>query len=184
MDDVNHMTRVGTGQTRTADTPKPNGVGWENGGTGHAPGTKGRFPAPPTHAPAAGRGTGSKALDTLVKHIENAQCSDQHELHDALEAYRAIGHRLAVEAMMMAGELEQGSRTMAKGASAVGMVGWDASRKIKRTVRAFRAMADSFAAAGASASVAWNHFQRDFEDDLSVTKTKPATRRGFTINPY
>jgi hypothetical protein len=162
---------------------KPNGIGWENGGTGHAPGTKGVVPPRPGHAPAAGRGTGSQRLDVLVKSLETIQLSDQHDLHQLCEAFRQLSHRLAVEAMMASGELEAGAKAMAKAHSAFGVVGFSATRKIKRTVKALRSMADSYAAAGGSAAAAWNHFQRDFEEDLTITRTKPAARRGFSINP-
>jgi hypothetical protein len=140
-------------------------------------------PAPPAHAPAVGRGTGSNRLDVLVKALESVQLSDQHDLHQALEAFRMLGHRLAVEAMMMSHELEEGVKAEARNRSKVGVVGWSARSKIRRTVKAFRGMADAFAGAGAGAVATWKAFEKDFEDDLSPTKTKPQGRRGFSINP-
>jgi hypothetical protein len=157
------------------------GLGMTTGGSGRA--TASRIPAKPSGAPAAGRGTGSQRLDVLVKNLETVQLSDQHDLHQACEAFRMLGHRLAMEAMMMSGELEEGAKAMAKSNSLLGIVGPSARLKIRRTVKAFRNMADSFAAAGGSASSAWHVFNKDFADDLSITKTKPAQRRGFTINP-
>lgn len=130
-----------------------------------------------------GASTGSNRLDALVKALESVQLSDQHDLHAALEAFRALGHRLAVEGMMMAGELEAGVKATAKANSAVGVVGFSATRKIRRTLKAFRAMADHFASAGGSAVAAWTAFEKDFEEDLTPTKTKPKSRRGFSINP-
>lgn len=140
-------------------------------------------PAPPVHAPAVGRGTGSNRLDVLVKALESVQLSDQHDLHQALEAFRMLGHRLAVEAMMMSHELEEGVKAEARNRSKVGVVGWSARSKIRRTVKSFRGMADAFAAAGAGAVATWKAFEKDFEEDLSPTKTKPQGRRGFSINP-
>lgn len=128
-------------------------------------------------------GTGSGRLDSLVKALENVQLSDQHDLHEALEAFRALGHRLAVEAMMMAGALEEGTKATARANSRVGVVGISAHRKIRRTVKAFQSMADGFAGAAGSAVAAWNAFCKDFEDDLSVSKTKTKAHKGFAVNP-
>jgi hypothetical protein len=152
-------------------------------------GTSGSYaktePARPAHAPTAGRsGSGSKSLDALVKALETVQISDQHDLHEALEAFRMLGHRLAMEALLMGSELEAGVKQAAKNDSALGVVGFSAHRKIKRTMRAFRTMADGFASAGASAVTAWRAFEKDFADDLAPAKTKPAARKGFRINPY
>lgn len=140
-------------------------------------------PPRPVHAPAAGGGTGSTRLDALVKSLEDVQLSDQHDLHRALEAFRLLGHRLAIEAMMMSHELEEGVKAAAKQQSRTGVVGWSARSKIRRTVKAFRNMADSFAGAAAGAVTTWNAFEKDFEDDLTPTRTKPGRAKGFSINP-
>jgi hypothetical protein len=152
-------------------------------GTAKGAGNSSADPKKPTYALAVGRGTGSNRLDVLVKALESVQLSDQHDLHEALEAFRMLGHRLAVEAMMMSHELEEGVKAEARNRSMVGVVGWSARSKIRRTVKAFRNMADAFAAAGAGAVATWKAFERDFEEDLSPTKTKPRGRKGFTINP-
>lgn len=152
-------------------------------GTAKGPGNSQADPARPTYAPAAGRKTGSSRLDALVQVLEDVQISDQHDLHAALEAFRMLGHRLAIEAMMMSHELEEGVKAAARQQSKVGVVGWSARSKIRRTVKAFRNMADAFAGAAAGAVTTWKAFEKDFEDDLSPTRTKAGRTRGFSINP-
>jgi hypothetical protein len=142
-----------------------------------------RPPGRPSHAPAVGRSTGSSRLDALVKALEDIQISDQHDLHRMLEAFRMLGHRLAIEAMMASHELEEGVKAAAKQQSRMGVVGWSARSKIRRTVKAFRNMADSFATAAAGAVTTWNAFEKDFADDLAPTRTKPGRAKGFSINP-
>ena len=128
------------------------------------------------------RGTGSDRLDVLVKALEGVQLSDQHDLYRAMEAFRMLGHRLAIEGMMLGQELEEGVKAAARQNSVLGVASWSDRAKIKRTLKAFRSMSDSFAAAAAGAVATWSAFERDFADDLSPAKTKPAKRRGFSIN--
>lgn len=147
-------------------------------------GSNGPVSGPPSHPPTVGRqGTGSNRLDALVKALEDVTLEDQHDLHRALEAFRMLGHRLAMEAMVMGAELEAGINQAAKNDSVIGVVGFSARRKIKRTLRAFRTMAEGFASAGASAVTAWGAFEKDFAEDLAPAKTKPSARKGFRVNP-
>jgi len=143
-----------------------------------------REPARPSHKPTVGRtGTGSDRIDALVRALDDIQIEDQHDLHAILEAFRKLGHRLAMESMLTGSELEAGLKQAARGGSVFGTVGFGTHRKIRRTLKALRTMADGFAGASASAVVAWRAFEKDFAEDLAPTRTRPAPRKGFRINP-
>lgn len=132
-------------------------------------------------APKPSGNPGSARLDVLLRALETVQLDNQYDLHEFLDALRALGHRLAVETKMGAHELEAGLKAQAKADATLGIPGFDARRAIRSVARQINAAADHFASAAGAAAAGWNAFEKEFDQALS-RKPKAGKTKGFKID--
>jgi hypothetical protein len=136
-----------------------------------APAAAGKPPAAP-----------SGSVSALVKSLDTVQISDQYELYEFLEAYRAIGHRIGVEMLMVAHNVEAGLKAQAKKDATFGIVGFNSHMAIRRFSKQMKAAGEHMASGSGAAAVAWRLFQADFDEALSRKKPVAKASKGFSID--
>jgi len=131
----------------------------------------------------AGGSSGSQSIDQMVKALDQIELTDQHTLHQFLQAGRALAHKIAVETSMASGELSAGGKEMAKGTGNPFLMGLDVRLSMRRVTKRVDAAADHMAQAAAEYTAAWVVFEREFGEALSRTKTQVKRPKSFFIDP-
>lgn len=133
--------------------------------------------------PAGGASSGSKTIDQMVKSLDQIELTDQHTLHQFLQAGRALAHKIAVETSMASEELAAGGKEMAKGSGNPFLMGLDVRLSMRRVTKRLEAAADHMAQAAAEYTATWAVFEREFGDALAQTKTQVKRPKSFSIDP-
>jgi hypothetical protein len=137
------------------------------------------------NSPSRPGGARGQSLSQLVQSIGSMELSNQDDLHAFCEAYRALGHFLAVTAKMAEGQLKAAARAQAKQAKD----GWMTPTqrvKLGHTLRQVGKDIDAMAQASAQMAVfgvkAWRRFEATLDelesDGGNGRFGRPGGRRG------
>lgn len=127
-----------------------------------------------------GNGRGNQTLRALVDAIDNVELKDQHDFHEFAEAIRKLGHYVATQVHLGAGELEAGAKEMARSEATLGIVGFGIRSRIKRVIKPLESAAAHFAQGASDAVKSWHAMESMLDEIHTASKvTKP---RGFSLD--
>ncbi|MGY5634174.1 hypothetical protein ACW7N6_38180 [Streptomyces sp. UC1A3] len=141
---------------------------------------------PAGQGPSRPGGSRGQNIAQLAQSIGSMELSNQDDLHEFCEAYRAILNYLAVSAKMAEGQLKASARATARQAKD----GWMTPSQMAKMALTLRQvgrdidhMANSCIAGAAGAVKAWRRFETLLDELESDRKlNRPGSRRsGFTV---
>lgn len=135
-----------------------------------------------TRGNGSGGGRRATSIQKSLAAWQSGELSDQHDLHDFLEAGRSLCRELSVYAELAAGELEAGAKEMMRGTGHRGLFGLDIRMKVRRVTKKLSAVADDLAAASAGCVSTWKAFEKEFEEELNGSKTQVTKPKHFQIS--
>ena len=140
-----------------------------------------------TRQPSRPGGTRNQSIGQLAQSIGSMELSNQDDLYQFCEAYRAILNYLAVSAKLAEGQLKAAARAQARQAKGSWMTPAQALKlasTMRRVGKDIDQMANSCVEGAAGAVKAWRRFETlldDLENDNGGPRRPGGRRNGFQI---